>query len=59
MAWTLGGEVSKCDHREYGHATLQLTRIGGDNAAADVLFQSLGDEIQVRCSELPYWRSRM
>ncbi|KAF8738472.1 hypothetical protein AX14_011460 [Amanita brunnescens Koide BX004] len=47
MAWTLGGEVSKCDHREYGHATLQLTRIGGENTAADVLFQSLGDETQV------------
>ncbi|KAK2459913.1 hypothetical protein APHAL10511_008113 [Amanita phalloides] len=47
IAWCLGGEVSKCDHREYGHANIQLTRIGGENAAADALFETLGDTMQV------------
>jgi GMP synthase (glutamine-hydrolysing) len=47
MTWNLGGEVAKCDRREYGHAMLQLTRIGSENPATDALFESLGDEMQV------------
>ncbi|KAF8625229.1 hypothetical protein AX17_006895 [Amanita inopinata Kibby_2008] len=47
MAWNLQGKVTKCEHREYGHAMLQLTKIGGENSTADALFEGLGDEMQV------------
>ncbi|KAF8630224.1 hypothetical protein AX15_003048 [Amanita polypyramis BW_CC] len=47
LAWKLGGEVSKSEHREYGHAMLQMTKIGEEDAATDALFEGLGDEMQV------------
>lgn len=47
MAWNLNGEVSKCEHREYGHAMLQTTQIGAEGSVADALFEGLGDEMQV------------
>lgn len=47
MAWTMGGRVARCDHREYGFAQVQLSKIGGDNASVDALFEGLGDEMQV------------
>ena len=50
MAWTMGGRVARCDHREYGFAQVQLSKIGGDNASVDALFEGLGDEMQVRLS---------
>ena len=47
MAWNMNGTVTKCDHREYGFAQVQISKIGGDNASADALFDGLGDELQV------------
>ncbi len=45
IAWNLGGEVSKCTHREYGPADITVNKI--DNPAADALFDGLGDELRV------------
>ena len=54
MAWNMKGKVAKCDHREYGFAQVQISKIGGENKGVDALFQDLGDELQVRhFSELP------
>lgn len=39
------GEVTKCDHREYGFAQLQVSVNG--NHSADSLFDTLGEEMQV------------
>ncbi|KAH9847678.1 GMP synthase [Lenzites betulinus] len=58
MAWNMKGEVAKCEHREYGFAQVQISKIGG-NKGADALFEDLGDELQVwmshgdQLSELP------
>lgn len=46
LAWNLGGEVSKCDHREYGPANIIVDKIG--NPAIDSLFEGFGDELPVR-----------
>lgn len=48
IAWNLKGQVAKCDHREYGHATVHISRFG--QGSADALFEHLGDEMQVRVS---------
>lgn len=48
IAWNLKGQVAKCDHREYGHATIQITQ--SDQGSVDALFEHLGDEMQVRVS---------
>ncbi|KAI9000438.1 GMP synthase [Trametes punicea] len=59
MAWNMKGKVAKCEHREYGFAQVQISKIGGESNAADALFQGLGDELQVwmshgdQLSELP------
>ncbi|KAI0636030.1 GMP synthase [Trametes polyzona] len=59
MAWNMGGKVAKCEHREYGFAQVQISKIGGESKGADALFQDLGDELQVwmshgdQLSELP------
>ncbi|KAH6913535.1 GMP synthase [Coprinopsis sp. MPI-PUGE-AT-0042] len=45
LAWNLGGEVTKCDHREYGFAEVQINKFGGSNV--DALFEGLGDALQV------------
>lgn len=47
MAWNMGGTVTKCDHREYGFAEIEISKIGGE-AAADTLFKGLGNQMQVR-----------
>ncbi|CAL1717074.1 unnamed protein product [Somion occarium] len=47
MAWNLGGEVTKCDHREYGFAQLLISKIGSGNSSVDALFEGLGEEMQV------------
>ncbi|KAK7036348.1 hypothetical protein R3P38DRAFT_2617042 [Favolaschia claudopus] len=47
MAWQLKGTVEKCDHREYGFAQVKISKIGGENASVDALFEGLGDEMQV------------
>lgn len=47
MAWNMKGEVTKCDHREYGFAQLQISKIGSGNDSVDALFEGLGDEMQV------------
>ncbi|KAF7771708.1 hypothetical protein Agabi119p4_6019 [Agaricus bisporus var. burnettii] len=46
MAWNMGGTVTKCDHREYGFAEIEINKIGGE-AAADTLFKGLGNQMQV------------
>ncbi|KAJ2917562.1 hypothetical protein MD484_g2870, partial [Candolleomyces efflorescens] len=45
IAWNLGGEVTKCDHREYGFAMVKINAFG--NGQVDALFEGLGDEMQV------------
>ena len=47
MAWNMKGQVAKCEHREYGFAQVQISKIGGPNAGVDALFEGLGDELQV------------
>ncbi|KAI0367970.1 GMP synthase [Pilatotrama ljubarskyi] len=59
MAWNMKGKVAKCEHREYGFAQVQISKIGGESKGADALFEGLGDELQVwmshgdQLSELP------
>ena len=50
MAWNMKGKVAKCEHREYGFAQVQISKIGGESKGADALFEGLGDELQV-CHE--------
>ncbi|KAH0832836.1 hypothetical protein J3R83DRAFT_11763 [Lanmaoa asiatica] len=45
IAWNLKGQVEKCDRREYGHATVHITRF--DQGSVDALFRDLGNEMQV------------
>lgn len=49
IAWNLKGQVTQCDHREYGYAAIQISRFGNgnDNSTVDALFDGLGDEMQV------------
>lgn len=42
----MNGKVAKCDHREYGFAQVQISKIGGAGGA-DRLFEGLGEEMQV------------
>ncbi|OBZ66149.1 GMP synthase [glutamine-hydrolyzing] [Grifola frondosa] len=59
MAWNMKGKVAKCEHREYGFAQVQITKIGNGDSHADALFEGLGDELQVwmshgdQLSEMP------
>ncbi|KAI0707262.1 GMP synthase [Earliella scabrosa] len=59
MAWNMKGKVAKCEHREYGFAQVQISKVGGDNSGVDALFDGLGEELQVwmshgdQLSELP------
>ena len=56
MAWNMGGTVSKCDHREYGFAQLQVVKSEGESQSSssgvDALFEGLGDDMQVRSNYL-------
>ncbi|KAF8181509.1 GMP synthase [Pholiota molesta] len=45
IAWNLGGEVTKCDHREYGSADITINKSG--SGAVDALFKGFGDEMRV------------
>jgi GMP synthase-like glutamine amidotransferase len=47
MAWYLGGSVDKCDHREYGFARLQVSKLGPDCQSADSLFEGLDEGLEV------------
>lgn len=38
--------MTKCDHREYGFAKVQVNKFG--NGQVDALFRDLGDEMDVR-----------
>ncbi|KAJ8518671.1 hypothetical protein ONZ45_g4281 [Pleurotus djamor] len=59
MAWNLKGKVTKCDHREYGYASIQISKIGDSGSSVDALFDGLGEEMQVwmshgdQLSEIP------
>ncbi|KZV64723.1 GMP synthase [Peniophora sp. CONT] len=46
IAWQLGGKVKQCDHREYGFAKVQISKLG-DGGSADALFEGLGDDLEV------------
>ncbi|KAL1916282.1 uncharacterized protein VTP21DRAFT_5899 [Calcarisporiella thermophila] len=46
MTTYLGGKVEACDHREYGHALLNITK-HNEHAYIDKLFAGLEGEIQV------------
>ena len=54
MAWTMGGTVSKCDHREYGFAQLEVVKFESEGQSSskvvDALFEGLGDDMQVRAN---------
>jgi hypothetical protein len=54
------GKVSKCDHREYGFAQLQVRKLGATGGSVDALFEGLGDEMQVtsHCECSFVWRSQ-
>ncbi|KAH7884239.1 hypothetical protein F5I97DRAFT_1937749 [Phlebopus sp. FC_14] len=54
IAWNLKGKVAGCDHREYGHAKVEISRFGG--GSVDALFEDLGDEMQPRCA-IQVWMS--
>lgn len=41
------GKVSKCDHREYGFAQLQVRNSATSGSSVDALFEGLGEEMQV------------
>ena len=50
MAWSLGGEVVPCEHREYGHANLSV-EVAGNPLFADVpaeisVWMSHGDQLR-------------
>lgn len=45
------GKVSKCDHREYGFAQLQIAT--SENTLVHSLFEDLGEEMQVRIRRIP------
>ncbi|KAI6130126.1 hypothetical protein EV401DRAFT_613072 [Pisolithus croceorrhizus] len=49
IAWNLKGQVTRCDNREYGYASIYISRFGNgnDNSTVDALFDGLGDEMQV------------
>lgn len=51
MAWNLGGEVTKCDHREYGSANITINKFG--NGSADALFSGFGEEMKVNLVLIP------
>ncbi|KAI0342642.1 GMP synthase [Trametopsis cervina] len=59
IAWNMQGKVTKCDHREYGFAQLQVQKFGTSGGSVDALFEGLGDEMQVwmshgdQLSEMP------
>ncbi|KAF8591176.1 GMP synthase [Ramaria rubella] len=47
MAWNLGGKVDKCDHREYGFAQIQVSKLGPEHKYADSLFKGMEDGLEV------------
>uniref|UniRef100_A0A0W0G4W9 GMP synthase [glutamine-hydrolyzing] n=1 Tax=Moniliophthora roreri TaxID=221103 RepID=A0A0W0G4W9_MONRR len=59
MAWNLKGKVAKCEHREYGYASVKINKINEGDSPVDALLKGLGEEMQVwmshgdQLSELP------
>ncbi|THH13301.1 hypothetical protein EW146_g6898 [Bondarzewia mesenterica] len=59
MAWSMQGKVAQCDHREYGFAQVEISKVKGENSSVDALFEGLGEEMQVwmshgdQLSEIP------
>ncbi|KAG5645096.1 GMP synthase (glutamine-hydrolyzing) [Asterophora parasitica] len=47
IAWNLKGEVTPCEHREYGFAQLQIKKSERGSTSVDALFEGLGEEMQV------------
>ena len=57
MAWNLGGQITRCDHREYGSAKMKMNKVGGEGSLS-TLFRGLGDEMQVCPGFVPWSRRR-
>jgi GMP synthase (glutamine-hydrolysing) len=53
MASHFGGKVGGSTHREYGHADVEVIKLGSPNELADRLLEGLGDQFQVRREPLP------
>lgn len=47
MAWTFGGKVEKCDHREYGYAEIEVIKAAGKESLSNKLFEGLENDFQV------------
>lgn len=47
MAWSHGGKVGQCDHREYGFAEVDVVKAESKNPLANKLFDGFGDKFQV------------
>ncbi len=47
MAWSLGGKVGKCDHREYGFAEVKVVKSESQNPLANKLFEGFEGDFQV------------
>jgi hypothetical protein len=54
IAWNLGGEVTKCDRREYGPADITINKFG--NGSVDALLEGLGDKMKASYSPLILFR---
>lgn len=53
MTWHLGGKVDRSDHREYGFAKLQVSKLGPGHEAADSLFAGLDEGLEVGIRHSP------
>ncbi|KAG8857648.1 GMP synthase (glutamine-hydrolyzing) [Tulasnella sp. 330] len=47
MAWTFGGKVEKCDHREYGYAEVEVVKAEQAASLSNKLFEGLEKDFQV------------
>ncbi|KAG9014905.1 GMP synthase (glutamine-hydrolyzing) [Tulasnella sp. JGI-2019a] len=47
MAWTFGGKVEKCDHREYGYAEVEVIKATDESGLSNKLFEGLENGFQV------------
>ncbi len=50
IASLFGGQVANCTHREYGHADVEVIKLGPDHEKANKLFAGLEEGLQVRFS---------
>lgn len=46
-----GARVEACAHREYGHASISIQRVGDGKTGPDALFADLADTMDVRARQ--------